>query len=204
MAVVKYKDSVQRLLNTPQKKTYTFLGVTLLLILVLLFGAIRPTLVTITQLRAQIKESKRVEARLQQKINTLNSFQKDYNRLEDDFQMLNYYFPKDSDYSLLMANLESIIKSYGFELSNLSVESVEEESHEQTGKYAGMVPVEASIRIVGNQNDLIDLMEYLEGLPIILEITSVRFAPGEADNPAQINFSVSFTMYRMSSDTAEI
>jgi Tfp pilus assembly protein PilO len=204
MAVVKYKDSVQRLLNTPQKKTYTFLGVALLLVLVLLFGAIRPTLVTITQLRAQIKESKRVEARLQQKINTLNSLQKDYNRLEDDLQMLNYYFPKDSDYSLLMANLESIVKSYGFELSSVSVESVEEETNEQTGKYAGMVPVEASIRIVGNQNDLIDLMEYLENLPVILEITSVSFAPGEADNAAQIHFSVSFTMYRMSSDTAEI
>lgn len=203
MAVVPYKDTVKRYLNTPQKKAYTFLGFTLILVLVLLFGAIRPTVVTITKLRSEIKQRENINMQLQDKLNVLQNLQKDYNRLKDDIDKLNYYFPEDSDYSLLMANIEQIVKSYGFELERIQIES-SEEFEDTPDNYDEMNLVEGRLAVVGKQEDLADMLEHLEGLPVFMEIGRISFAPEESDGIEQLNISISFTTYKKSAKSEEV
>jgi Tfp pilus assembly protein PilO len=202
MAVATYKDTVKRFVKSPQKKTYTFLGVTLILIAGLIFGAIRPTLKTIVSLRKEIKQRQQIDTQLQQKIDTLNALQRDYKRLEDDLDMLNYYYPEDSDYSLLMANMEYIVKSFGYELNSIHIESADD-AEAETGQYS-MVPVGAGISITGSPADLVDLLEYMEGLPVVMYINRITYSPGERNGVQQVQVRISFTMYRKSSDTESI
>jgi Tfp pilus assembly protein PilO len=205
MAVVPYKDTVKRILDTPQKKTYTFLGATLILILVLLFGAIRPTLVTITKLRNEIKQREDINERLQSKINVIGDLQDDYSRLEEDLDMLEYYFPQNSDYSLFLANIEQIVKSFGYELERVSIQSHQgEDSADAEIVYQGMNKVNAAISVKGSEKDLPNLIENLEGLPFIPQITRISYSPATEGDSGQVEVRISFELYQKSAETVDL
>lgn len=203
MAVAPYKDTMKRFLGTPREKTYTFLGVTLIVVLVLLLGAVRPTLTTISKLRGEIKERQNVNNQMQDKLNTLQEVQDDYFQKEEDLEFIQIFYPKDADYSLLMANFERIAKSYGYDLLSVRLEAarVEDWEVEESSEYPGMEVVESRIHVVGELSELVNLLEHLENLPSVPDVNRVIFNPVEDEGVVQIDVIISMTMYKEVSDS---
>ena len=196
MAVVSYKDTMKRLLRTPMQKTFTFLGVTLIVLIVFIMGAIRPTLNTISELNNEIKIKKEVNDDLQTKINNLQSLQNVYQEREDELSSIDVYFPQNSDYSLILASLEKICSTYGFELNSLSVSVVDLE--DTSGKsYSGMGQVEVGLRVSGRRANVTELIEHVEGLPIIPNVRRVSFSPSEQEEESGwVQVSVDMYTYK--------
>ena len=55
MAAPTYRQTMRRMLKSPMQKTFTFLGVSLIFIVILIMAAIRPTFNKISELRAEIR-----------------------------------------------------------------------------------------------------------------------------------------------------
>ncbi|MEA3357122.1 MAG: hypothetical protein U9Q67_01690 [Patescibacteria group bacterium] len=196
MAVVPYENTMKQFLMSPMKKAYTFVGVTLFFILVFLLGAIRPTFQTISELKGEIRQRESVETVLQTKINDLQEIQSVYNSIEDDLDFIDIFFPADTDYSLLMASLERITGSYGYDMVSLGI-GVDDDARPDECPFDAMEPVEIRITMVGRMTNLVAILEHLEGLPVVPEITGVTLAPSDKlDDSSLLDINISMLAYK--------
>lgn len=196
MAVVPYKDTVQRLLKNPMQKTFTFLGVTLIVVLVFLMGAIRPTVSTISSLRAEIRTRESVNEKMQAKINAIQELQSEYDSRKEDLSAIEVFFPVDADYSLLLASLERIAAKYGYELDNVQI-SIAESSVIRRSDYPDMESVDLRVSVSGRSTNLVEFISHLEELPVIPNIRRVGFTPEEGeDDTSWVRVSVDMYIYK--------
>jgi len=197
MAVVSYKDTMSRLLKSPMHKTFTFLGLTLISVLIFLMGAIKPTLATISQLNKEIKIRTEVNSDLQTKINNIETLQSVYLEKKEDLSVIDTFFPVDSDYSILMASLESVTAKYGFEMNSLHI-SVDTGASASASGYKNMERVDIRLATVGRRANLIRLIEHLEGLPVIPNVSRVTFSPVEDKSDASfVSVTIEMYVYKM-------
>lgn len=201
MAVVSYKDTMKRFLKSPMQKSYTFAGVTIVVILVFLFGAIRPTFVTISRLRTEIAERQIIDNALQAKITALQSLNVEFSRNEESLDLLNALYPENSDFSLLMANLERISSTYGQTLENLEI-AVEETQVVPGQDIDTVAPsitrVQVRMVVMGNRSRVTDLIDHIENLPHIPDVVRVSFVPGGGDSMTDVRTTIEFYVYRIS------
>jgi hypothetical protein len=179
-ATVTFSDTMNRIFDSPLKKAYSFVGFTLIVVLIFLFGAIRPTLTTITRIRGEINQKEKVNNQLQTKINTLEDLQVKYHTNRQRFDFIDHFFPSNMDYSLVMVSLDRIVNNYGFELTSLSITENEREFEGVTTP-DNMDPVAIRMVVEGRKSNLIPLIDHLENLPIFPSVTRFAWAPSDSD-----------------------
>jgi Tfp pilus assembly protein PilO len=187
---------MQRMLNSPMQKTFTFLGLSLVFIIILIMAAIRPTFQKISELRAEIRVKQDVNEKLQTKINNLNTLQDLYEEREEDLSVIDLYFPADMDYSLVMASLERVTGKYGFELNRLTI-SKQERTAGYAQDYQGMEKVMVTMSVAGDRADFNDLVVHLEEMPVIPNMSYLKIDPvGSTDTAAEIEATISMYVYK--------
>jgi Tfp pilus assembly protein PilO len=175
------------------RKTFTFLGVTLVLMIILLMGAIKPTITKITDLNAEIKVKSEVNDKLQEKINNIGKLQEEYEERKEDLSVIEVFFPKDMDYSLVLASLEKVTEKYGFELSSVSITLSESEDSE----YKDMEVVNIRITGEGRNTKVTQLLKHLEELPIVPNLKSVSISPDEdSDEEDWVDVGINMKVFK--------
>jgi Tfp pilus assembly protein PilO len=183
------------MLNSPMQKTFTFLGFSLIFVIILIMAAIRPTFQKISELRAEIRVKQDVNEQLQTKINNLNALQDIYEEREEDLSVIDLYFPSDMDYSLVMASLERVTAKYGFEMNRLSI--TRGAGRGSGGTYVGMERVGITVNVVGDRADFKDFVTHLEEMPVIPNMASLRVDPaGRTDTSGEIEATISMVVYK--------
>lgn len=190
------RQTLRQMFRSPMQKTFTFLGFTLIIIIILLLTAIRPTFNKISTLRSDIRAKESVNEQLQTKLNNLNTLQEIYLEREDDLSVIELYFPSDMDYSLVMASLEKITEKYGYELVHISIVKAEK-SRSSRGDYAGMEKVTISMTVSGDRADFKNLLSHLEESPIIPNIMNIRIDPvGLTETGGEIDATITMYVYK--------
>jgi Tfp pilus assembly protein PilO len=179
MAVVTYKDTMNRILKSPMRKTFTFLGISLMVIAIFLLGAVKPTLSTIRRLQSEVRVRENIDEELQTKLSNIQTLQHEYDASKDELEVIDLYFPSNTDYSLVLASLEKVTERYGFTLDRMNVNNTTSKSS-VARHYPGLVPVQMSLYVKGRSEDITSLVKHLEGLPIVPNIQSVSFS-GETE-----------------------
>ncbi len=200
MAVVTYKDTMKRFLQSPMRKTYSFAGVTLIVVAIFLFGAIRPTLVTISRLRTEIKERESIDQILQYKLNTLQALSVDYTEREDNLSFIDDLYPSNSDFSILMANLERITSKYEFTLQSLQIGNEDDANAEQEALADpnALSQVQARMIVEGSRNRLVELVDHIENLPEVPDVERVTFSPSDnEDLSSAVHATIEFYVYKV-------
>lgn len=200
MAVVPYKNTMNRILKSSMQKTFSFLGITLIVTIIFLLGAIKPTLSTITSLRSEIKVSESIDNQLETKLANIQSLQNKYRTKKSELEVIDIYFPSNSDYGLILASFEKITARYGFVLHRMSI------SQATVGiadaQYSGMEPVIITLNISGHPEDIANLLKHFEGLPIVPTIETLSFtdqSAGDGEDGGAIGFSVFMRVYKTKS-----
>lgn len=195
MAVASYKDTMDRMLTNPMRKTFTFLGVTLLIVIVFLMGAIRPTITTISRLRREIDVRTEVDADLQTKINNLQTLRAEYESKKESLSAIDTFFPADSDYSLVMASLEQVTAKYGYTMDSLHISA--DKNSAKKSDYQSMEMVTIRLSAQGRKSNIVKLLQHIEHLPIIPSIRRITFSPAESNqDPSWIRVSVDMYAYK--------
>ncbi|HQG57689.1 MAG TPA: hypothetical protein PLX79_01800 [Candidatus Dojkabacteria bacterium] len=195
MADTRIEEKI-KIIQGSKNKTYTFIGVTILIVLVLLLGAIRPTIIKISTVIAEVDARKTLQTQLNNKIDAISKLSKEYNTsYKDLFADLSLVYPARGDFSLFMANVEQVTNKNNFELVSIGFES-EKVDDTSMASYNILKPWFANVTIKGQRSDLIKWMRDIESFPNYPQITSVSFGD-KVDDEGMMSFSVRILMYKI-------
>ena len=189
------EEYIKLVKESPEKKRgYIFAGITLLVSLVLIIFAIRPTIITITQISASIKEKNRLNTALDAKISTLSALDKQFEEVGTDLADLKLIYPADGNFSLLLANMSPILSRNGFALLGINFDKYGDKNVTFTSKV--LAPWSVKISAKGKTANIVNLLKDLEALPMYPVIESFSYSD-QKDKDGLTSFGINMRIYRI-------
>lgn len=188
-------EYIKLLKESPEKKrSYLFFGFSIVVVIILVIFAIRPTIATIVRINQEIREKTRTNEQLEKKINTLSDLDNEYTPNKEKFDNLELVFPADDNFSLFLANIEAVVARNGFALNNLGFSRYRGRNYNINTRV--LVPYSVSFSVRGRQRNLISLLRELEDLPMYPAVESLSFSIDE-DQEELPSFSINLRIYRI-------
>jgi len=192
MAENKGLKYVNIITSSVRNKTYSFAIFTLLVVIVLLVGAIRPTVITISRINKEIKEKSEINDMLDTKINNLAQLSNQDSELSDQIEMFPLIFPTQGNFSLFMANIEEIAKDNGYKLIGINFDDPDIEKD----SLSALAPWSARVNITGKKSNLVKFLEDLESTPMYPDVIQVSYA-NQVNETGLTAFNVNVLIYRI-------
>ncbi|MCC7304423.1 hypothetical protein IT418_03375 [bacterium] len=199
MAQLAGTRNVSNILRTSQQKAISTGLLTFALVVALLWGSFRPTMITIIETNRKYAEKEATLAKLEQQNSNITSLLKDRLDQDEKLAMLDYYFPVDGDFSLYIVNMNHIAKKYGLTMDSVSfsanyfrqVEKIE------ALQFQEMTPVTFQASLTGDPSNLSPFLSYIENTPFLPKVLSIGYSPNR-NNSAKTTMSVTFLLYKLS------
>ena len=183
-------DNLGSFYKKKKARVYSSFAFTLITITFFVFFAIKPTIITITQLLKQTDDQKKVSKALQEKITALKKAQDEYNLTSTKFYLLDEALPKNPQSEYLVQVIEYIGLKNQVELTGLKVDGVvlwEETKNSPTvGDKNKTAPklsnqneqtIEFSTTVKGNYPQLKTFLNDFIGLRRIVTVDSFGITP---------------------------
>ncbi len=180
-----------------KKKSYIYLGITILISILLIVFALRPTITVITRINKEIKEKTALSRSLESKIKTLSALEQQYAESKKDLNNLELIFPADGNFSLLMSNIDSVVSRNGFALLSINFDDYKGELF--TSSTNVLLPKTIRMGLKGKEVNLVNLLRDMEALPMYPVIETVSFST-QKDSDGLVSFSVSLRVYDIDND----
>jgi Tfp pilus assembly protein PilO len=184
-----------KFLKEPPTKTamYYMSGFTVLVAILLVAFAIRPTLLTIDRINSAIKEKQRIYDALDSKIGAMAQLDQQYIEFADNLDSLQLIYPTSGNFSLFMSNIDSVVSRNGFVLKGLSFSEYDNDLYDVNTIV--LAPWAVQISVNGPESNIDNLFDDLESMPMYPVID--RFSYGEAEDDGSKNFSISMRIYHV-------
>lgn len=188
-------EYIKLIKESPEKKKgYIFAGITVFISILLIIFAVRPTIITITQINSSIKEKNRLNTALEAKISTLSVLDKQYEEMGPQLDDLELIYPSNGNFSLLLANIESVLSKNSFSLIGVDFDKYSSKNVSFTPKV--LVPWTMQIVAKGNTLNIVNLLKSLEALPMYPVIESFSYSD-QKDTNGLTSFSISMRIYKI-------
>ncbi|MCD4756027.1 hypothetical protein K8R20_00175 [bacterium] len=168
-------------------------GFTVLMAILLITFAIRPTLLTINGINKEIKEKEKIYEALDSKISALVQLDTQYVELSEDLDSLQLLYPTSGNFSLFMSNIDAVVSRNGFLLRSLSFTEYETDLYNVNTLV--LSPWAVQISVMGPESNMDNLFEDLESMPMYPVID--RFSFGEEEQDGSKKFSISMRIYHI-------
>lgn len=203
MAQLASTRNISSILQTSQQKAISTGLLTFALVVALLWGSFRPTFITIVQTNRKYEEKRAALDKLELQNTNLTSLLKDRLEQKDKLKELDYYFPSDGDYSLLVTNLNQIAKKYKLRLDSVSFSASYFRQVEKISalQFPEMTPQTFLVSLTGDPAQLTDFVTYLESIPFLPKVLNISYAPNKTD-VSKTSVSMTLLLYKMSSPAA--
>lgn len=161
---------IGRLYKIKKVRVYTEIVFSLLAVSFFLFFAIKPTLLTITELIKTIQDQEVVVNQLQNKINALGAAQSEYNLISNDLYLVDEALPKNSQVSTLVKQIEVLALQSGVFLGSMKFDPV---ALKEAG--AGLKEVNFSLAATGDYQNLKSFLHLVNSLRRVINIETFSF-----------------------------
>jgi len=172
---------LQALFKDAQSKTYTLLGVSILLVVLLFLAAIRPTVLKIGEIQNQIKDVRNTKNDLDSKLKVLTKLDQQYRDYELIIPVFQDSIPSKVDTAALTANVSEMAR-----INNLTLLSIQYSNNTlSSGSSITTPPDFESTKIglslkVNNYTDLASFIKQVEKYPRPMHIDKISItAPQE-------------------------
>lgn len=180
-----------------KKKAYVFVAITVVVSIALVIFAIRPTILTITRINKEIKEKERVDVALGEKITTLTELDKQYTEVKGSFSGLSLIYPVNANFSLLLANIESVVSRNGYSLGSVGFEKYDKnENYKISAKY--LMPWSLRVTVKGKGANIINLLKDFEGMPMYPVVESLSYS-SQVDKDGLTTYGINMRIYQIES-----
>lgn len=175
--------------------SYATIGFTLVIIILLIVFAIRPTITKIVNIRKEIKEKDRISRLLDDRIQTLSALDNEFQESKEKFEFMPLVFPESERYVLLLSNIEPIVNRNSFKLSSLTFDKYDGESFNITTSV--LKPTTVRITVLGLYSDFVNLLKDFESLPMYIVIDRVSFGNSRTSETNEVSFSLNLRIYNI-------
>ena len=180
--------------NPPSKNTMYYLsGFTILVAILLIAFAVRPTLLVIDEISGEIKEKERIYEALDNKIDAMVQLDERYTEYSEELESLELIFPTSGNFSLFLSNIEAVVSRNSFTLKSLSFSEYDSDLYDLTS--AVLSPWGVQISVKGLESNLDNLFDDLEAMPMYPVID--RFSYGQSEEEGLKSFSISMRIYHI-------
>ncbi len=178
--------------SSEKRDSYASFAISLLVSIVLIVFAVKPTISTIIQIKQAVKEKTLVNKQIQDRIDALTKLDTQYQEEESKFNALQMVFPSDGLYVLILSNIESIVSRNGFTLSSVSFDGYDGKNYKlQTSV---LKPSSLRLSVSGSYSDFINLLKDFESLPMSPVVENLSFST-QRDESGLSSFSLSLRIY---------
>jgi hypothetical protein len=188
-SLLKYLEIISK---SEKNKTFSLGIFTLIILIVLIVGAIQPTATTIFRINNELREKRRVNTQLEDKLAALATLNREYVDMESDINDLPLIFPTQGNFSLFMSNIEEICKTYGYNLQSINFNT----SDDVDLNLNTLDTWNAAISIKGKRSNLVRLLEEFESMPMYPVVTQVSYS-NTVDDQGLTNFSIALTIFHI-------
>ncbi|MCC7289741.1 hypothetical protein IT417_00590 [bacterium] len=179
-----------------QTKTYSFAVFTIIVVIVLVAGAIRPTVTKIGQINKEIKVKRQINEQLETKTNAIASLTNQYADNKANIDTLPLVFPSQGNFSLLMSNLEVMAKNNGFNLVGINFGAGDKVNLGITT----LKPWSVRMTVKGNRANFIKFLEQLEAMPMFPTIIRVTYS-NTVDDDGLTPYTIEMRIYKLNEST---
>jgi Tfp pilus assembly protein PilO len=166
---------------------------------VIFFGlfAIRPTLLTMSDLIKEIEDKRKIDAQFSQKIAALSTAQGEYLLLQDQLTLLNQALPSSPEFMYSIKLIEKTASERRLPITNLSVQEIPNEVPDGQDAPATkleriMIPV--SVGVTGEYPVIRSWLSDLNGLRRSIVVESVSFATNEERGTSQLKATINLSI----------
>lgn len=189
----RYKRYVESVRSRPLWRATLYLTLSLVLLIVLLLTALRPTMVTIAKLVSDIDKQKELNTRLENKIRQIQKAQEVYadERVSGRITLLDTGLPADPRFGNLAERVQTMAIASGLVLENIEVGEIGIKPLVQTGggDTANMGMVNFEIRVGGNYENLKRFVREVENWRRLINIKKMVINKDEIANTLKANIS---------------
>lgn len=193
------KDNYQRYLelipNFKQEKTQKYITIILTLIASIILGifALSPTLSTIVNLRKQLKDDRFVEQKLAEKINNLSVLQQKYSSLKENLPIIYDAVPKNSQITLLIAQLQALANESSIQLADLQTFQVDlSHASLSTKKFASY---DFGVSVKGNYQNMLIFINKIANFQRVITIENISITKVTEINTTDLQLNIKGTAY---------
>lgn len=179
-----------------QAKTYSFVTFTIVVLIILLAGAIRPTLIKISEIQKEVKSKQVINKQLESKIEALSKLSNEYAENRESFNVLPLVFPDQGNFSLLLSNIDEISKDSGYNLTSINFGKPDNVKLD----YVSLKPWIMKLTVSGSRANLIPFLTKLENLPMYPSINKVNYSVDKENNQTNF-FSVEMIIYKLEDES---
>jgi Tfp pilus assembly protein PilO len=145
----RYRRYLQSVQSQPMWTASMWVVLSLILMIVLVVLALRPTLVTISTLFGQIKQQTEIARKLDEKIMSVRKATDALEAVREKIPLLEEALPESPKWETLVTTLESIIAEQGMTTTSITVDKISQPTEaEKSVMPAGVLPVK--FLLVGN------------------------------------------------------
>lgn len=178
--------------SAEKRNSYASFAVSLLISIVLIVFAVKPTISTIIQIRQGVKEKTRVNQQIQGRIDAISKLDAQIQEEQEKFEALEMIFPSEREYILLLANIDSVIARNGFTLMSVGFDNHDNENYKLTTPI--LTPSVLRLNVSGKYSSFINLLKDLESLPMCTVVENISFST-QKDEKSNSYFSLSLRVY---------
>lgn len=190
----RYFVDIGRLYKIKKVRVYTEIVLSLAAVSFFLVFAIKPTLVTITELITTIKDQRLVVDQLQNKINALGIAQSEYNLISNDLYLVDEALPKNSQISTLVKQIEALALQSGVTLGSMKFDPV---ALKEAG--AGLKEISFSLTISGDYQNLKLFLHQLNSLRRVIGVETFSLKIKKAESQV-LTLGISGKAYYLSTN----
>ena len=167
----RYRRYLQMVQSRPLLATSMWVILSLILLIVLVVLALRPTLITIADLVSKINQQNEVSDRLEEKMLMVQQATANLDMARDRLYLLDIALPKEALWNELSSNLIGMATSSGVNIENITVNKIpltpdEQSGTKQTGVSVsmpeGIIPVRFMVIAKGTNEQIEKLVELVE------------------------------------------
>ena len=178
-------------LRNNRNKALGFGAFTLVVVIVLVAGAIVPSVSALFKLRAEISQKQTMYTELEQKIDALTKLSQDFDSSKKTFDTLKLVYPANRDFSLVLSYITDLADKYNFNVTSVNFPT---KASEDVASLSVLKPQTISINVKGQQVYLIDFLKALEKLPMYPTVARVNYN-NQPDKDGYISYSIQLRTY---------
>lgn len=192
-----YAIDLKRYYRLPAVQASLSTVLSLFIVAFFIFVAIRPTFVTIAELRRTIEENSKTLTQLKAKEKAVQQAASVWEKLKDKVVFIDSSYPSTSaEYSLFVKSMEYVAIQNGVELSSETLGSAllfSETISPYQGKARNVISMPMSIRVTGSYEGVTQFYRQLTNMDRIIDVETINFTNDTSNKTKGSLVSLSIT-----------
>ena len=171
-SLLHYRKYLQVVQKKPIWRETLFVTLSLILLIILVVFALRPTLVTIASLTGEIQSKREIEARLNSKIANLQTLVQSYQKIQPQIYLLDTALPIQPKFSNLGEYLQSSASASAVQVDTFNLGNINLATNSPPTQ--GLTDIEFSLGVKGGYIQIHDFLYRLENSRRLITVDSLQ------------------------------